>query len=174
MWLVQLEERIPNTTPSGHPNNSICFLLRIAGGEEFDHLDLYGALSFKVRDDKGNVLEGDYSGNQVRPVALEDIIGLHWTRTQQICNLIYLDGDTLVICDGYGGGLFFHGIRDGATLHIDVTFDATTQSENERLANAERSLGFGDAPFFRGAIHCGALTLHIGKAKPVPHKKDPR
>jgi len=164
MWIVQLEDRIPNVSPKGHPNNSICYLVRVAGGGggEQDRLDLYGALAFKVRDGANHVLSGEYRGNQVRPTALQDIIGLNWPYTQQICNFIYMEGEELIIPDGFGGGYFFGGIKEGV-LYIDITFDASTQSENDRTLKAEMGFGMDNSQFFRGTVFCGTLKIHIGK-----------
>lgn len=172
IWVEQLENRIPNITSAGHTNNSICYLLRIAGGgdEKTDRLDLYQALSFRVRDKYKNILQGDYGSNNKRRPDIGDIIGLSWPYTQQLCNIIYMEGDTLIIPDGANGAWSYKGLKQGK-FYIDVTLDTTWHSMSPDVSEMEKAYAGPTTPFFTGAILCGTLTLHVGKARQRAHKK---
>jgi len=171
IWVQQLEDRIPNTTPDGRTNSSICYALRMAGGDaKTNILALYLALRFNVRDKANRVLEDNWFANGSRFIAGEDIIGLNRPYTQQVCNLIYLEGETLIIPDGTGGGHHFEGIKEG-TYYIEVVWDTTKPYPYRGVPELEKEYIGDSDPFFRGAILCGTLTLHVGKAQHPAKKK---
>ena len=171
LWVEALDDKIPRRTPAGQIANSIDFVLNIRGGDDTVHfLNLYYALHFRVRDSRRNIIPEGYSRDQKVPAGDKDIVHLVPKHVQKRTFTLFFDSDTLKIPDLTGGVFTYRGISQG-TIYLDVTFDTTRHSVIHEMEEFERKWMGDSDPFFRGAIHCGTLTLHIGKGKPVPHKK---
>jgi hypothetical protein len=158
MWVVPLDEKVPNVTPSGKVFRSVSFVVRFCcGGDKAESVIMYESVFVGILDVAGKPIEPTYERNTSFLPTHEDVFlllpGIVYDKSYEM----FFEEGRVLVPDGTGG-VYSYEVPAVKVLEVSVLYD-TTRRESDKSAR-EFEEQYGDK-IFKGSVECGRFKIKV-------------